>query len=443
MTESQTIEYKEAWRIEYIKWISSFANAQGGTLVIGKNDQGKVVGVENARRLLEEIPNQVRDILGIFVDLNLCEEKERQYLEIVVDKYPYPISYKGKYFVRCGSTKQELKGAALDTFLLRKQGRHWDGVPVPYAKASDLSQSALKVFRSHAHSSRRLAEDVLGEPDSALIEKLHLYDGNYLKRSAILLFHANPERYVTGAFVKIGYFRNNADLLYHDEIHGDLFSQVKGTLDLLTTKYLKASISYAGVQRRETLPVPEDALRESLLNAITHKDYASATPIQISVYDNQVLFWNPGQLPPHWTVDNLKQKHSSQPFNPDIANVFFRAGMVESWGRGIERILASCKSAGLSEPMFRNEGNGLWVEFMYSNAQFSGTGVTTQKITQETTQEKILSCLEKEPSITRKRIAEAIGISSDGVKYHLDKLSKAGLIRHVGPTKSGRWEILK
>jgi hypothetical protein len=107
-----------------------------------------------------------------------------------------------------------------------------------------------------------------------LIEKLHLLDGDYLKRAAALLFDPDPERFFTGAFVKIGYFRTNADLLYHDEIHGDLFTQVEKTMDLLLTKYLRAGISYRGIQRVETFPVPEAALREALLNAIIHKDYS-------------------------------------------------------------------------------------------------------------------------------------------------------------------------
>jgi ATP-dependent DNA helicase RecG len=103
---------------------------------------------------------------------------------------------------------------------------------------------------------------------SAWIDKLRLQDGGLLKRSALLLFGTDPERLVTGAFLKIGFFRTDSDLLYHDEIYGDLFTQVDRGLDLLLTKYLKAGISYQGPQRIETLPVPTRALREALINAI-------------------------------------------------------------------------------------------------------------------------------------------------------------------------------
>ncbi|MBT5269672.1 MAG: transcriptional regulator, partial [Candidatus Marinimicrobia bacterium] len=331
MTEQQTTEYKQQWHNEYLKWICGFANAQGGELIIGKNDQGEVVGISNAGKLLEDIPNQVRDLMGILVDVDLHREEALEYLAIRVEAYPYPVSYKGEYHYRSGSTKQELKGAVLDRFLLRRQGKHWDSVPVPHLSVEDLSGGVVDQFRHLALKSKRLDRDVLDEQTAVLISRLHLMDGEYLKRAAVLLFHPDPEQFVTGAYVKIGFFRTDADLLYHDEVHGDLFTQVSKTVDLLLTKYFRAMISYEGLQRVETYPLPEDALREVILNAIIHKDYASSTPVQISVYEDRLMIWNSGQLPDEWGVEDLLRKHPSKPYNPDIANAFFRAGMIESW----------------------------------------------------------------------------------------------------------------
>jgi ATP-dependent DNA helicase RecG len=83
--ENQLVEWKESWRDEYIKWICGFANAQGGLLIIGKNNAGEVVNVPDAKFLTEEIPNKVRDMLGIMVDVNLLQESGKSYLEIVVE----------------------------------------------------------------------------------------------------------------------------------------------------------------------------------------------------------------------------------------------------------------------------------------------------------------------------------------------------------------------
>lgn len=440
MKEHQQVEWKESWHDDYLRWICGFANAEGGVLVIGRDDKGVVTGLPNTAKLLEDIPNKVRDILGIVVEVNLREEDGKDYLEIAVEPYPYPVSYKGEYCRRSGSTLQNLKGSALDRFLLARQGRHWDGVPVPYVSVKDLSRPAIDAFRKLARQSRRLDAVILRESVPGLIEKLHLLDDKYLKRAAVLLFHSDPERFVTGAFTKIGFFRTNTDLLYHDEIHGDLFTQAEKTVDLLLTKYLKAGISYQGLQRLENLPVPEVALREAVLNALIHKDYGSGAPIQISVYDDKLMLWNPGELPPDWTVAKLKAKHSSQPFNPDVANAFFRAGMIEAWGRGIERILEACRAAEVPEPDLRYETSGLWVEFPFPEVLSENI---TQETTQETTQERILALLKAEPAITRRVLAGRIGITPDGIKYHLDKLRSAGAIRHVGSTKAGHWEVLK
>ncbi|KPA11194.1 transcriptional regulator [Candidatus Magnetomorum sp. HK-1] len=472
MKERQNLEYKQSWRDEYLKWICGFANADGGVLIIGVNDNGQVVGISRVNKLLEDIPNKVRDMLGILVDVNLQSTSEGEFFEIIVEPYPYPISYKGQYHYRSGSTKQELKGAALDRFLLRKQGKNWDGVPIPYVKAEDLDSSALNIFKKRALKSKRLSHDLLEEPNDRLLEKLHLFEGQYLKRAGVLLFHPEPEKFITGAFIKIGYFQNNADILYHDEIHGNLFAQIDHAMDLLLTKYTKALISYEGLQRIETHPVPEDALREILLNAVVHKDYACSSPVQISVYNNKILFWNPGVLPEGWTVETLTQKHASQPFNPDIANVFFRSGMIEAWGRGVEKVFDSCRKSGIEKPDLRYEKTGLWVEFKSTTQEIEqtiqeneifakgttqeieqATQETTQEIkqtiqenvknTQQMTQQKILINIKERPEITRRELAEKVGISSNGVKYHLDKLKDKGIIQHVGPTKKGHWEILK
>ena len=119
MKENQNTEWKESWRDEYLRWVCGFANAEGGVLVVGRNDKGVAVGVKGAAKLLEDIPNKVRDIQGIMVDVNLLEEAGKELLEIHVEPYPSPVSYKGEYHYRSGSTKQELKGAALSRFLLR------------------------------------------------------------------------------------------------------------------------------------------------------------------------------------------------------------------------------------------------------------------------------------------------------------------------------------
>ncbi|MCY4153791.1 MAG: putative DNA binding domain-containing protein, partial [Gammaproteobacteria bacterium] len=364
MNEGQHIEWKPSWRDEYLKWICGFANAQGGVLEIGKDDNGKVLGLKSIERLLEEIPNKVVSTLGIVVDVNLEVSNTVPFLSITVKPYPRPISYKGQYHYRSGSTKQVLKGAALERFLLEKVGRTWDGSPIPGPGVEDLDERALATFRRAGVESQRLPPETLNVSDKFMLDKLNLIDGGYLKRAGVLLFHPEPHRLISGAYVKIGYFRDDATLSYQDEVRGPILAQVELIVDILLTKYLKAAISYQGIRRKETFPVAEYALREALLNAVAHKDYSSSIPVQIKVYDDKLVIWNPGQLPPGWTIDNLVRPHTSIPFNPDIAEAFFRAGMIEAWGRGIGEILKSCRLNGFPEPVLRVDG-GMWVEFPF------------------------------------------------------------------------------
>jgi len=436
MKENQIVEWKESWRDEYLKWICGFANAQGGTLVIGKNDKGKAVGLANPKTLLEDIPNKIKSILGIVATVDLKTADGQDFIEIHVDAYPYPISYKGQYHFRSGSTKQELSGNALNAFLLKKYGLHWDAVPVPRLTLEMLEPAAFKLFVTKAVKSKRLGEEVLQESHESILTKLQLLEGPHLKRAASLLFYDNPEQFVTGAYIKIGFFRTNTDLVYQDEIHGNLFQQVDKTLDLLLTKYMKAYISYEGLQRIERFIFPAPALREALLNAVVHKDYASANPIQISVYENKIIFWNAGKLPEELPIAKLKSKHPSIPFNPIIAAAFFRSGYIETWGRGIEKIMDECNMANAPIPEFNNDFAGLMVTFDAGNIE------NLKKAPEETMEkgsEKIIELIEANNLITISELAEFLGVTTRTVERKIKKLQTENKIRRVGSDKTGHW----
>src|SRR6185436_5250815 len=366
------------------------------------------------------------------------------------------------YHYRSGSTKQELKGAALERFLLKKRGRHWDDAPEPSFTVRSCSAAALRLFKQRAKESGRMDRAILRDSREVVLGNLELIERHGLKRAACLLFSDRPEKYVSGAWIKIGFFVTDDDLRYQDEVHGNLFEQVEKTIDLLHTKYLKAYISYQGLQRRETFLFPDAALREALLNAVVHKDYSSGIPIQISVYEDRIVLWNPGDLPENWTLKKLLGKHPSCPCNPLLANAFFRAGYIDSWGRGIEKIHRECREHGIEPPVYDFDMAGLMLTFRTSFAHLQvatlepGRGTTlittqettrtTQEIagtTQETTQETTLALLRAQPSITRRELANRLGISDNGIKYHLERMKAAGVIRHVGATKSGYWEVLK
>jgi len=120
MPEQQNIEWKKIWKDEYLKWICGFANAKGGQLFIGVDDYGDIVSLENHKKLMDDLPNKIQNHLGILCEVNLHNKNDKFYIEIVVNPYDTPISYQGKFYLRTGSTKQELKGNDLTEFLLKK-----------------------------------------------------------------------------------------------------------------------------------------------------------------------------------------------------------------------------------------------------------------------------------------------------------------------------------
>lgn len=439
MSETQNIEYKQSWRDEYLKWICGFANASGGSIFIGKDDDGKVVGVSDAKKLMEDIPNKVKDTLGILVDVNLHHSPKGDFIEIVIEAYPYPVNYKGQYYYRSGSTKQELKGTALDKFLLQKKGKRWDGMPVPNIAVTDLKNETFDFFRKRAFKSQRIEEDILTDTNEHLIENLQLKEGEYLKRAAILLFYSNPQKFVTGAYIKIGFFQSDDDLKFQDEIHGNLFEQIEKATDLLFTKYIKAEISYEGINRVEKYEYPKDAVREALLNAIAHKDYSGGVPIQISVYSDKIIFWNEGQLPENWTIKNLLEKHASRPYNPDIANALFRSGYIESWGRGTIKIIRECKQAGIPEPVFSYDSSDISVMFrkdIYHEKYLQSLGLNDRQV-------KAVLFTKDKGKITNGEYQELNNCSRNTASNDLTELVEKNLLKPSGQKGAGAFYSLK
>lgn len=428
--ESQQVEWKWSWQDEFLKWLCGYANADGGTLYIGVNDDGYVVGVEDSKRMLEGLPNKINDKLGIVASINIhkaygaenvrygsavpdavsgklinryacglvsmemlessdkiykslaiiekdnriyeTEDGIREYISIEIVKYPFAVSCDGKYYKRSGSTLQELNGFELQNFLLKRAGKTWDAVPIPEVKVSDLSKEALEAFRVKAVKSNRMTEGEVNVSDELLLRNLKLFDGEYLTRAAMLLFHPTPEQYVTGAYIKIGYFslvgtfgkeaEAIEDLQYQDVVDGPLLLQVDKAIDLIFTKYFKALVDYEGVQRTETNMLTRGIVRELLLNAINHKDYATGVPIQVSVYEDKIVIFNMGSWSKRVPTDErVYEKHESVPNNPKIADVSFRSGDVESWCRGFLKVKAECKMINAPLPVIDAENGGVSV----------------------------------------------------------------------------------
>ncbi len=445
MEENQNIDYKRIWKDEYLQWICGFANAQGGKLYIGIDDDQNIVGLKNINRLLEDIPNKIVTTLGIVCDVNLLEKDNLQYLEIVVKPSNMPIAYKGEYHYRSGATKQQLKGVALQQFIMKKMGLSWDDVEMENLTIDEIDRESIDYFINKGVFNKRLSFDSKEASTETILENLGLLTAEgKLKSAAILLFGKHPQAYFTGVEFRIGRFVNDeSDLIIQDSIEGNLIQMADKVVEVLKSKYLISPIHYEGMVRVEPLEIPEEGLREILYNAICHKDYAGVH-IQMKVYNDHITLWNDGPLPEGFDMNVLMREHASRPRNKNIASTFFKAGFIEAWGRGIKKIQDSFAQAKLPMPTIENRDGGVLVTIQRSKL-FSGLynlepQNEPQKLTQR--QEALLELCKNEITISRQELANKLNISLATVKRDLSKLRVKGVLVYAGSSKDGHWEVI-
>lgn len=444
MSERQNIEWKQSWHDDYLKWICGFANAIGGVIYIGKDDNGNVVHVENYQKLMEDIPNKVRNLMGIICDINLLEEGTKKHIEIKVNPYSVPVSLRGRYYYRSGSVKSELTGIELNEFLLKKAGQTWDEVIEGRATLDDIDESSITQFVEDSKEKGRMP-DTTGLNTLQILDKLRLVEKGKLKRGAIILFGKEPARFYPNITVKIGRFgKDSTDLRFMEVIEGNLVHLLKEVQSQLNHKFLVRKVNFEGMYRIEKGEYPVAAIREMLLNALVHRTYMGSM-VQMRVFDNRLTIWNDGGLPNGIDLESLKTEHSSKPRNPLIADACFKSGYIDTWGRGTLKIITSCKEAGLPEPQIIEKDGGIEVTLLKGTdggqvgGQIGGqVGGQVESLTER--QKEVLSYIIANPKISRKELAEKLGINESAVQKHTDALKKKGVIEREGET-TGKWII--
>ena len=460
--ESQNIEYKESWRDEYLKWVCGFANAQGRKLYIGVNDDRQVVGVTNTERLMEDIPNKVVNFLGIVVDVNLHTEDKKYYIEIVVSPSNIPIALKGAYHYRTGSTKQELKGTALQQFILKKMGLSWDDVENERATIDDIDRSAIDYFLKKAIASNRMPSDSKEDSTENILYNLNLMtDHGKIKNAALLLFAKKPSKFFTSTTFNIGRFiKDDTDLIFQDVVEGNIIQMADKVVDLLKSKYLTSPISYKELERLESLEIPGDALRELVFNSIIHKDYMGVH-IQFKVFNDYLWLWNQGELPMNLAIEDLMLPHTSHPRNRNIANIFYKAGFIEAWGRGIGKVTRDFKNADLEIPEFKSAFGGLLVIIhrpnKVSDALNNGDNTTNEGVNEGVNEgastinegvkfkgeELLYNILKSNEGLNIPQLMELIGKSQTTTERYIRMLKASNRIEFNGADKTGGYYIKK
>lgn len=409
-------------------------------MYIGIDDKGKICGIDNAKALLEKIPNQIFQTMGIMAEVNLHTENGLEYLSVMVKPSSQPISYRGKYYFRSGSTLQEMNGTALRDFLFDKLDVTFEDTPNERASLKDIDRDAIDFFLRSAVAAGRIASDTLHDTTEKVLNNLDLIteDGK-LKNAAVLLFGKNPQQFFISSRFRLGRFASRpSDLIFQDEVNGNILQMADRVIWLLRSKYLRTPIRYEGLRRIEDLEIPEPAIRELIYNAIVHRDYLG-TDTQMKVYDDHVWLWNAGELPNGYDTETLLKDHLSIPRNKLIANVFFKAGFIENWGRGFDKVINGFEAASIALPTVENEFGGTSVHIQ-RKVEKTLPDVKTMDITER--QKRIVTLIFDNPRTTSYELSKELSVTSRTIQKDLSVLQEKHLIHRKGSDKNGYWEII-
>jgi len=443
--ESQTTEWKESWRNDNLKTLCAFANTDGGKMIIGKDDRGKVIGVRNQKDLLAEIPNTVYNVLGFSPEVRELIEEGKTIIEIVVKPQNEAISFNGSFYIRSGSTSVSLKGSQLQHFLLRKWGISWANLPETKIKMEQLSQEAINFFVKKGTEVGRMSPEAAKCDTESLLKNYELMDKDGLLKSGALLFKDRPYTISNGASVRIGAFTEGGRLLRHDLVECPVILQPDRVMDVIKDKYIQGTDEVDWLMRIRKYPYPMRALREAVLNGIIHKDYSSVVETTVCVFPNHVEIANPGNLPQGWTGENMLTRHASRPPNKNIARVFYEMGYIERFGSGIKMMSDECKAMGLPLPEYEIFDDIVRVIFRLPGKKNElipeNKAVDASFLTP--TEQLIYGIISEGAAITREEIALMADVSLTTVKRTIIKLVETGYIKRIGEDKNGRWVSIK
>lgn len=373
--EGEQLEFKLQWADSALETLAAFANTRGGTLLLGVSDAGQVNGWNGNDKELRAIVDQIADGLRLEPLVRFVADERGRVLCISVAAAGLPIALRGRYFQRLGNTTRQLSPETLGRLFIEKSGASWDKQPTA-AGLDEIDPAAVQRFLRLAHY--RLPESNETDPVESVLGKLDLMVDGQLRRGALLLFGRRPQTDLHMAYVRMGRFKTDTIIVDDKFIEGNLFQQLEQVMQYFR-QYLQVRLEVnsrvsegksmlEAIQRQDIWDYPLDALREAVINALIHRDYFDSTGhTSIRVYDDRVYIWNPGELQPGMTVDDLlRRPHDSRPRNPLLARVFYYAGWIEHWGSGVTRILDLCQMQGLPAPQFRSASGRFEVTFTKS-----------------------------------------------------------------------------
>ena len=432
--ENQNIEFKQEYVTDIRKEVMGFANAEGGTVYVGVRKDGAVLGINNPDGVMLQIVNSLKDALAPdimpFVRVNTVEIEEKQVIEIDVTtgtNRPYYLREKGLkpsgVYVRKGSSTQPMTEEGIREMIFQNSGRSFE-------QCRSMNQE-LTFHTLRAEMQRRSIE--IGPSQMRTLKLIGLYTN--------LAFLLSDQCETT---TKVALFQGTDKELFRDrkEFKGSILKQLEDVyqfIDLIN----KTKATFSGLDRTDRRDYPEEAVREALLNSIVHRDYSFSGSNLVNVYEDRIEFVSLGGL-----VSGLELKSIflgvSQSRNPNLAAVFYRMRLIESYGTGIGKIERAYKACPF-RPEFETAKGVFRVTLPNRNEEKESEGQVLENtggdISLNEQKQLIVQYAQENGSVTRKEVEDLIGAGTTKAFRLLKELCEAGKLEQKGRGKLSAYLI--
>jgi ATP-dependent DNA helicase RecG len=449
--ESETLELKQSTGqlSRAAETLCAFLNTKGGMVVLGVTPHGKLVGQHVADRTQQDIANMLRRFEPPApITLERLPIPETDCEALILEATPtgevLPFVYDGRPYERMGTTTSVMPQEKYQQLLLNRihNRRRWENAPAAGLTLEMLDQEEVLHTMRSGVSVGRLPESTSFNP-ADILDRLGLRVSGHILPAAVVLFGTRFLPEYPQCHLRMARFKgiDKTEFVDNRQIHGHGFHLLDEAMLFLQRHLPVAGRIEPGLFERVDEPLfPLLALREALVNAVCHRDYSIAGgAISLGIYDDRLEIWSDGTLPFHLRVEDLKRDHRSRPRNPLIADVFYRRGLVERWGRGTQKIVELCVRAGHPEPEFLEEAGAVGVRFIPSGY------IAPHRVAHDLTarQREILHLLAQKGMVALREIRAAMPAppADRTLQEDLAYLRKIGLVEAQGRGRGASYRL--
>lgn len=456
--ENKNIEYKRelpSRSDKYIKSLVAFANTSGGKLVIGiEDDDHEVIGVDEAEvfSMIDTITNVISDTVEPQLVPNITCSTVYGKCIIIVEIYPgnhrpYYIKSIGKEkgtYIRIAGSTRHVDSIQLKELELQGMNQSYDetvlvGHELDIEAAQKLCVDIKKYIVESTDGKVKVKDVTIQNLENwGIVKRI---ENTFVPTVAFDLPTTNSNRF---AKVQCALFKGITRSVFIDkrEFEGSLYSQIEEAYRFIL-KHINLGAEIDGIIRKDIYELPVKAIREAIVNAVTHRNYMDNSCVQVCIYDDRVEITSPGMLFGGLTLEMI-MSGSSKIRNTGIAEIFSRMHIVEGWGTGVQRMLDGCKEYNIQPPKFTEIGDCFRVEFFRKKTNVQeNVHVNVQENKKMTKKEWVFELITERNDISNKEIAEKLNCSPKTVYRYIKELKSDGIIERVGSDKQGYWKINK